>query len=73
MSEPKTRRVSIPDLIAIQRIADILEPLSDEQVSRVLVYVLSAHAPAGFSFTAEDGQVAGRTALPTPPANGDAA
>ena len=55
MSEkPAGRRMVLDkELAAMQDIADILEPLSDDQVTRVLTYTLTRHAPPGMKLSVE--------------------
>jgi hypothetical protein len=53
MSDKPTGRRMVLDkeLAAMQDIADVLEPLSDDQVKRVLVYIMTRHAPDGMSLS----------------------
>ncbi len=50
--KPTGRRMVLDaELAAIQDIADILQPLSEEQLKRVIVYTMTRFAPTGMTFS----------------------
>ena len=50
--KPTGRRMVLDkELAAMQDIADVLETLSDDQIERVLVYIMTRHAPDGMSLS----------------------